>query len=65
MSGKFDVTLVLQILDLSGMSALSMMSHMRSEESQAEWQHNMDFQPEVLHKVRSRMPVQSCSVWEI
>ena len=43
----------LQILDLGGMSAFQMLGHMRSEESQAEWQHNMDFQPEVLHKVNA------------
>ena len=35
------------------MSAFQMLGHMRSEESQAEWQHNMDFQPEVLHKVNA------------
>lgn len=42
---------ITQVLDLSGMSAMQMVSHMRSTESQKEWQHNMDFQPEVLHKI--------------
>ena len=41
----------LQVLDLQGMSAMQMVSHMRSPDAQREWQHNLDFMPESLHKV--------------
>ena len=40
-----------QVLDLGGMSAMQMVSHMRNQDAQQEWQHNLDFHPEVLHKV--------------
>ena len=33
------------------MSAMQMVSHMRSPDAQREWQHNLDFMPESLHKV--------------
>ena len=46
----FDCT-YLQVLDLSGMSAMQIVSHMRSPSAQREWQYNMDFVPELLYKV--------------
>jgi len=50
-----------QVLDLSGMSALQMIGHMKSTESQKEWQHNQNFMPEVLHKVRIPPPLHWCA----
>ena len=40
----------MQVLDFGGMSAMQMVSHMRSPDAQKEWQHNLDFQPELVHK---------------
>ena len=38
----------MQVVDLGGVSTLSMVKHQRSQENQAEWQHNADFNPETL-----------------
>lgn len=32
---------------------MQMVSHMRSPDAQKEWQHNLDFHPELLHKVKA------------
>ncbi len=43
-----------QVIDLAGMSPLNMLQYVRREDAQTEWQHNMDFCPETLNKVRRR-----------
>lgn len=40
-----------QVIDLAGMSPINMIQHVRREDAQSEWQHNMDFCPETLNKV--------------
>jgi len=45
-----------QVIDLAGMSPINMLQYVRREDAQTEWQHNMDFCPETLNKVRARRP---------
>lgn len=40
-----------QVLDVAGLSAVAMLSHARSEENKAEWQHNTEYYPETLGKI--------------
>lgn len=40
-----------QVIDLAGMSPINMLQHVRREDAQSEWQHNMDYCPETLNKV--------------
>ncbi len=42
---------VLQVIDLHGLSPVNLITQTRNPESQAEWQHNMDYAPETLCKV--------------
>ena len=48
------------MIDLAGMSPINMIQHVRREDAQSEWQHNMDFCPETLNKVSllSRLGIQ-------
>ena len=55
-------SLWLQVLDLQSMSAMQMVSHMRSPDAQREWQHNLDFMPESLHKVGPTAVL--CTTWQ-
>lgn len=49
------------MIDLAGMSPLNMLQYVRREDAQTEWQHNMDFCPETLNKVR-QLALSACEL---
>ena len=52
-----------QVIDLAGMSPINMLQHVRREDAQSEWQHNMDYCPETLNKVRPPcVPPPACAL---
>ena len=42
-----------QVVDMEGVSSKQMIGHTRSADSQQELQHNQDFQPEMISKVKA------------
>ena len=57
MAAGYHIEEIVQVIDLGGVSTLSLMAHQRSHENQAELQHNQDFNPETL--VRLTLPRRS------
>ncbi|KAK9820764.1 hypothetical protein WJX81_007320 [Elliptochloris bilobata] len=61
----YQVEEVVQVIDLASMSPLNMLQHVRRDDAQSEWQHNMDFCPETLNKVIIiNAPLGSGLVWK-
>ncbi|KAK9827387.1 hypothetical protein WJX81_005359 [Elliptochloris bilobata] len=61
----YQVEEVVQVIDLASMSPFNMLQHVRRDDAQSEWQHNMDFCPETLNKVIIiNAPLGSGLVWK-
>ncbi|KAK9868542.1 hypothetical protein WJX84_002546 [Apatococcus fuscideae] len=55
-----------QVIDLTGLSPVNLITQARNTESQAEWQHNMDYAPETLCKIFViNAPMGMSTVWKV